>query len=80
MANFYNPKFDNLEDLISFGENAIETATDAQIFETFIKKMKDIYGNDIDVSSATADGQWINSIALIMSLSIYFMPLIGFQK
>lgn len=67
MANFYNHKFGSLQELISFGENAIETATDAQILDTFINQMKEIYGNNIDISEEVADGIWVRQLANLYS-------------
>lgn len=38
-----------------------------QIRDAYIRKMMEIYGADIDVSSASADGQFINMEALILN-------------
>ena len=65
MANFYNPKYDTSE-LIKFTENTVERASFQQIQESLGNKMKEIYGNDIDLTSTTADGQWIMARSLII--------------
>lgn len=65
MANFYNPKYDTSE-LIKFTENRVERASFQQIQEAITNKMKEIYGNDIDLTSTTADGQWIMARSLIL--------------
>lgn len=64
MANFYNPKY-NIDELISFTQNTVEVASFQQIKDSLIKTMQKLYGNDIDVSSASADGQWIMALALL---------------
>ena len=57
----------DVNSLIKITNGGIQVASFADIRDTLIKQMKKIYGNDIDTSSATADGQWINSIALILN-------------
>lgn len=44
----------------------IVTASYVEIRDALVKRYREIYGNDIDTSSASADGQFINSIALII--------------
>lgn len=53
--------------LIQFTNGSLQLASFVQIRNALIKRFKDIYGNDIDVSPATADGQYINSIALLIN-------------
>lgn len=65
MANFYNPKYDTTE-LIKFTENTVERANYQQIQESLSNKMKEIYGNDIDLTNTTADGQWVMTRALLI--------------
>lgn len=65
MANFYNPKYDTSE-LIKYTENTVERANFQQIQESLTNKMKEIYGNDIDLTSTTADGQWIMARSLLI--------------
>ena len=53
--------------LIQFTNGSIQLASFVQIRNALIERMKQIYGNDIDVSPASADGQYINSIALLIN-------------
>ena len=53
--------------LIQFSNGTLQLASFVQIRNALIQRMKDIYGNDIDVSAASADGQYINSIALLIN-------------
>lgn len=62
----FNPDLD-YTNLIEFTNGTLRLASFVQIRNALIKRMKDIYGNDIDVSSASADGQYINSIALLIN-------------
>lgn len=48
-------------------EGGLRIATFPEIRDALMKRYKEIYGNDIDTSSASADGQFINSIALIIN-------------
>lgn len=62
------PIFDTNVDytqLIQFTEGSLKLASFVQIRNALIARMQEIYGNDIDVSPASADGQYINSLALI---------------
>lgn len=47
--------------------NGIEVAIFPQIRDAIADRMKEIYGNDIDLSTASADGQYINMEALILT-------------
>ena len=51
----------------SVNTNGIETALFPQIRDAIADRMKEIYGNDIDLSTASADGQYINMEALIIN-------------
>ena len=53
--------------LIQFTNGSLQLASFVQIRNALIQRFKDIYGNDIDVSAASADGQYINSIALLIN-------------
>lgn len=53
--------------LIQFTDGTLQLGSFVQIRNALIQRMKDIYGNDIDVSPASADGQYINSLALLIN-------------
>lgn len=53
--------------LIQFTNGTIQLGSFVQIRNALVDRFKEIYGNDIDVSPATADGQYINSIALLFN-------------
>lgn len=53
--------------LIQFTNGTLQLGSFVQIRNALIKRMKEIYGNDIDISPASADGQYINSIALLFN-------------
>lgn len=57
----------DITSFINITTGGVQVASFADIRDTLIKRMKWVYGNDIDVSSATADGQWLNQIALIIN-------------
>lgn len=53
--------------LIRFTDGTLQLGSFVQIRNALIKRMKEIYGNDIDISPASADGQYVNSLALIFN-------------
>ena len=53
--------------LIQFTNGTLQVASFVQIRNALIQRFKDIYGNDIDISPASADGQYVNSIALLIN-------------
>lgn len=62
--------FDNDLDytkLIQFSNGTLQLASFVQIRNALIKRFRDIYGNDIDITPASADGQYVNSIALLIN-------------
>lgn len=60
-------KTPELDQIIQFTPNGVIIATFVQIRAALVNKFRDIYGNDIDLSDATADGQFINAVALVFS-------------
>lgn len=48
-------------------QGGLRVATYPEIVNALSERYKQIYGNDIDTSSVSADGQFINSIALIIN-------------
>ena len=57
----------NYQNLIQITGGTIRIASFVEIRDALTQQFKNIYGSDIDVSSATADGQYINSLALILN-------------
>jgi len=57
----------NYLDLISYGKQGIIVADYAKIREVLINRFKLIYGSDIDLSSTSADGQWIEEQSLFFN-------------
>lgn len=53
--------------LIQFTEGSLQIASFVQIRNALIERFKTIYGNDIDVNPASADGQYINAISLLIN-------------
>lgn len=64
MANNKKYTYDNLAEINS---NGIDVALFPQIRAAIADRMKEIFGNDIDLSTASADGQYINMEALIFN-------------
>lgn len=65
--------------LIQLVNGTLRVASFVEIRDALIKRFKEIYGSDIDVSSASADGQYINSIALMIN-NILQTIKIGFNQ
>lgn len=57
----------DVSEFIKFNNSGIEIATYVQVREALIKRYKESYGQDIDLSTATADGIFINNLALIIN-------------
>ncbi len=57
----------NYLDLISYGKNGIVVGDYNKIREVLVNRFKAIYGSDIDLSSTSADGQWIEEQALFIN-------------
>lgn len=56
-----------IDQFIKITSGGIRIADYDQIQAAIIKKYKEVYGSDIDVSNITADGIFINNIALIIN-------------
>ena len=54
-------------EFISLTSAGMNTASFVQIRDALIKRYKDVYGNDIDLSTGNADGVFVNDIALIIN-------------
>lgn len=59
----------SLEDIVTFSNNGVSSATYMEIVDAYREAMQKLYGNDIDVSDASADGQYI----MALSLALYNM-------
>lgn len=62
-----NNKKYTIDQLAEFTSNGFSAASFPQIRDAIAREMMKIYGNDIDISSASADGQYINMEALIIN-------------
>lgn len=56
-----------LANLIRYKSGGLEVATFVDVREALINRYKEVYGSDIDVSTASADGIFINDLALIIN-------------
>lgn len=59
----------DLKDIVTFTNNGVSSATYMEIVEAYREAMQKLYGNDIDISDASADGQYI----MEQSLALYNM-------
>lgn len=57
----------SIDQFIKFTSGGIKIADFNQIQTTLIKTYKEIYGSDIDLANTTADGIFINNLALIIN-------------
>lgn len=57
----------SINDLIKIKDSGFDIAIFPEVRDALAKAFRDIYGNDIDISSASADGQYITSESLIWS-------------
>lgn len=57
----------NIGNLIQYKSGGLEVATFVDIREALITRYKEVYGSDIDVSTASADGVFINDMAMIIN-------------
>lgn len=65
--------------LIQLTNGTLRVASFVEIRDALIKRFKEIYGSDIDISSASADGQYVNSVALIINNILQTIKL-GFNQ
>ena len=56
----------NFNNLIRTSSAGVEVSSFVQVKNAITERYKEIYGNDIDVSTETADGQFIMMLALMM--------------
>lgn len=57
----------DIADFIKFTNGGIITADFVQVRDALIRRYKEIYGQDIDLSTGTADGLFVNDLALIIN-------------
>lgn len=62
-----NNKQYDIKSLAEINENGFVAALFPQIRDALAKELKNIYGEDIELSSASNDGQYVMSIALILN-------------
>lgn len=55
------------DSLITITNAGFEVASYPEIREALVQRMKEIYGSDIDVSTGSADGIWIESLSLVIN-------------
>ena len=60
-------KIYTLGNLVSFSNAGLTIASFVDIKKTLISRFKQLYGDDVDVSDASADGQYITEIALLIN-------------
>lgn len=60
-------KIYTLGNLVSFSNAGLTVASFVDIKKTLISRFKQLYGEDVDVSDASADGQYITEIALLIN-------------
>lgn len=57
----------DIQDFIKFTNAGVEVASFVQVRDALIRKYKEVYGQDIDLSTGTADGIFVNNIALMIN-------------
>ena len=57
----------DISNFIQFTKGGIKIASFVEVRESLINKYKEVYGSDIDLSTASADGVFVNNLALIIN-------------
>lgn len=57
----------SVQQLIRFGKNGITVATYQETRAAIVEVFRNIYGKDIDISSASADGVYVETLSLMIS-------------
>ena len=57
----------NIDEFISFNSSGVVIADYDQVQAALVKRYKEIYGLDIDLANTTADGVFVNNLALIIN-------------
>lgn len=57
----------NWNEFLRFSGNGVSVATYAEIYKALVLRFKDIWGEDIDLSSASADGVFVSTYALVIN-------------
>lgn len=60
-------EFIDISKFISLTNSGLKVASFVQVKDAIIRRYKETYGEDIDVSTATADGVFINDVCLIIN-------------
>lgn len=66
----------NIGSLIRLGAGGLEVASFVDVREALITRYKEVYGSDIDVSTASADGVFVNDMALIVNNILQTMKML----
>ena len=56
-----------ISNFVSFTAGGLQTATFVEVREALIARYKEVYGNDIDLSTGSADGIFVNDLSLIIN-------------
>lgn len=64
MIQHYDKDFENL---INLTDTGLDIASFVQIREAIMRRYKLVYGSDIDLSTASADGVFVNDLALLVN-------------
>ena len=65
-----------ISEFIKFTAGGLQTATFTQIRATLVERYRSIYGTDIDLSTGTADGEFVNETALIINNLVQAMSIL----
>ena len=57
----------DIKDFVKFDASGVNVASFTEIRSALIEKYKEAYGSDIDLSTSSADGVFVNNISLIMN-------------
>ena len=57
----------NIDELLKITAGGIKIADYDQILAALVKRYKEVYGSDIDLANTTADGVFVNDLALMIN-------------
>ena len=63
----------DIKDFVRFDASGVNVANFTEIRSALIEKYKEAYGSDIDLSTSSADGVFVNNLSLIMNNTLQTM-------